>query len=135
MTEKQAGTVAVANLYHLPQKQIPVDPTFVYIGRAGAGRPGPLGNPIKVGGGVSREEAVDRYREWLKSIWAQRDHPVRRQIEDMARQVANGDNLTLVCFCKPARCHGDVMKETVERVATMMREHDNTTKRRPMAAK
>jgi hypothetical protein len=82
-------------------------PDDVYIGR-----PGLWGNPFSHldGAGqfkvVSREVAVDLYRHYL---WSQiNDGEVK--LEDLA--ALNGK--TLVCWCKPAACHGDVLTKAAQ---------------------
>lgn len=85
------------------------------------GRPTPLGNPfthlptrslaeVQVG---SRAEAIERYAAWLDEQLAE-PGPARRMYEQLAAQARQGD-LTLVCWCAPASCHGDVLKVRLER--------------------
>jgi len=73
-------------------------PGSVYIGR-----PSPFGNPFSIGKDGSREEVIEKYRQWLQ------DQP--RLIKIMKRELKGKD---LVCFCAPKPCHGDVIKEVVE---------------------
>lgn len=51
---------------------------------------------------ASRDEAVDKYREWVLT-----------QPELMA-SLHELRGKTLACFCKPARCHGDVLAELAD---------------------
>ncbi|MFA5347055.1 MAG: DUF4326 domain-containing protein [Methanoregula sp.] len=73
-------------------------PGSVYIGR-----PSPFGNPFSIGKDGSREEVIEKYRQWLQ------DQP--RLVKIMKRELKGKD---LVCFCSPKPCHGDVIKEVVE---------------------
>ena len=73
-------------------------PGSVYVGR-----PSPFGNPFSIGKDGSREEVIEKYRQWLQ------DQP--RLIKIMKRELKGKD---LVCFCAPKPCHGDVIKEVVE---------------------
>ncbi len=74
------------------------------------GRPSPLGNPFSHLHGTladykvaTREQAIDCYRRWLwKHI--QENHPETIQALRMIE-----DDSILVCWCKPAACHGDVI--------------------------
>ena len=60
----------------------------IYIGRGS-----PWGNPFVIGEDGSRNEVCDRFeREVLPAL-------------DLAPLVGKD----LVCFCKPARCHGDAI--------------------------
>ncbi len=92
-------------------------------GRGGVyiGRPSPLGNPfthlearsraeVRVG---SRAEAIARYGSWLDEQLAAAT-PARAVYERLLSQARRGD-LTLVCWCAPLSCHGDVLKARLER--------------------
>lgn len=69
------------------------------------GRPSRWGNPFshswdttaefKV---ATREEAIDRYTEWLLA---------QPELVADVRRLLRGK--TLGCWCKPKRCHGDVL--------------------------
>jgi len=88
------------------------------------GRPHPLGNPFShirsstraeviVG---SRDEAVERYEEWLKEK-LETDSLVRRAFEDLVQFYRDFGELTLICWCEPKRCHAGVLKRLIlERV-------------------
>ncbi|MFB6194038.1 MAG: DUF4326 domain-containing protein [Halobaculum sp.] len=63
-----------------------------------------FGNPFKLeedGGEYNRDASVEKYREWF----------VRKMQTDPAfREAVNGlEGETLGCWCKPKRCHGDVL--------------------------
>lgn len=63
------------------------------------GRPSKWGNPFKVGVDGTREEVIDKYRQWIQT-----------QPELMADLKELRDK-TLGCWCKPKSCHGDVLVE------------------------
>jgi hypothetical protein len=101
----------------------PRTPGIVYVGRACAGWPAsPLGNPFKRAVVGSKEEAISRYRAWLRSV-------VRRalagealppaeaaawaELARLARLAAAGEALTLGCWCAPAACHAEVIRDAV----------------------
>jgi hypothetical protein len=78
-------------------KRTPFD---VYIGRPSKG-----GNPFTDHAGTraasvvaSREEAIRRYEEWLRS---------RPDLMAAARRELRGE--VLGCWCAPKSCHGDVL--------------------------
>jgi len=79
------------------------DPSYVYIGRAGRGMDGYFGNPFPGSGGSS----LPKYREYFLSRLG--------SDPEFKRRVLELDGKTLVCFCKPSPCHGDVIKEWVEK--------------------
>jgi hypothetical protein len=62
------------------------------------GRPSKWGNPFVIGKDGTRDEVVEKYREW---IFCQPD-----KLEEARRELAG---LDLVCFCSPKRCHGDIL--------------------------
>jgi len=78
----------------------------VYIGRA-VPRKGlkksPFANPFKVGKDGTREEVIEKYREWLLD---------RPELVEMAERELKGK--VLGCWCKPAPCHGDVLASIVD---------------------
>jgi hypothetical protein len=74
---------------------------YVYIGRGSK-----WGNPFThLYSGISRdttvvgsrEEAIERYEEWLKTQ------------PDLMAALPELRGKTLMCYCRPAACHGDVL--------------------------
>ena len=61
------------------------------------GRPSIWGNPFVIGKDGTRDEVVAKYAAWV----AQQPNLMRRLPELRGRH--------LLCFCAPARCHGDVL--------------------------
>lgn len=72
----------------------------VYIGRAGKGKDGYFGNPITEG---TRTEKLEGYNEYIRNR-IQTDEEFREKVKAL-------DGKTLGCFCKPKRCHGDILAE------------------------
>lgn len=73
------------------------------------GRPSKWGNPYSHKDGTlamykvsSREEAVERYKEYLMSN------------ADLLRDLWELKDKTLGCWCSPMKCHGDILKELVD---------------------
>lgn len=83
----------------------------VYIGRAGHGWSGYFGNPCGGRGRCpacgqthkARTAPLDCYRKWLVTRCAI-DPEFREAVALLWRQ-----DVTLVCFCKPGPCHGDIL--------------------------
>lgn len=89
----------------------------VYIGRAHPDyRQSPLANPFRVEDG-GRDAALTRYREWLRAALRDRVRAPTDEIIRLAMMVADGADVVLLCWCKPADCHGDIVKVAVERLA------------------
>jgi hypothetical protein len=74
------------------------DDQFVYIGR-----PGPWGNPFTVQE-YGREGCIEMFRAYLDA------NPFLKEL------VPDLKGKTLVCYCKPQACHGDVLVALVEGV-------------------
>ena len=84
------------------------DPMNVYIGRKGIVFVGaqrfpkdnsPWANPFKVGRHGTREDVLEKYKKYITS------NP-----ELMAR-LPELRGKTLGCWCKPEKCHGDILLE------------------------
>jgi hypothetical protein len=73
------------------------EPYDIYIGR-----PSKWGNPFSIGPDGSRQEVIEKYRQFILN------HP--QLIEDLHELKGK----TLGCWCKPLSCHGDVLVELVE---------------------
>jgi len=62
---------------------------------------------------ATREEAIEKYREWFKH--AVNNNPlVAASIDKIREAHTDGRDINLVCYCKPAACHGDVIEEYLE---------------------
>jgi hypothetical protein len=53
----------------------------------------------------SRSEAIQRYEQWLLGKIGNDDPEVIRALQALK------EDSVLVCWCKPAACHGDVIME------------------------
>lgn len=80
----------------------------VYIGRAGHGMDGYFGNPFRLGPGMTRDDTLDRYRKYFYHRLGI-DKEFRKRIGELQGK-------TLGCFCKPNPCHGDIIKEYLDRM-------------------
>lgn len=63
------------------------------------GRPSRWGNPYVIGRDGTREEVIEKYRDYIKR---------QGMIADIKHSLKGKD---LVCWCKPAACHGDILLE------------------------
>lgn len=76
----------------------------VYIGRGSK-----FGNPYEIGKDGSREEVIEKYREWfMKKIKKER----------FRKEVLKLKGKKLGCYCSPKPCHGDVIVEWLEESKT-----------------
>ena len=70
------------------------EPFDVYIGR-----PSKWGNPFSIGKDGTREEVIDKYRNWIM------EQP------KLLNCVKELEGKILGCWCSPKECHGDVLAE------------------------
>lgn len=81
----------------------------VYIGRGSL-----FGNPYVIGRDGTREQVIERYKEWFSFL---RTDPI------VASEIIKLKNKKLGCFCKPLACHGDVIADYVNSLITVMYEN------------
>lgn len=70
----------------------------VYIGRGSK-----WGNPFVIGKDGTREEVIQKYKDYLRGRFD--------LVADAQRELKGA---VLMCYCKPKACHGDVLVELVE---------------------
>ena len=68
------------------------------------GRPSKWGNPYAIGRDGTRDEVVTLYEVYAREMF---------DGDDMLELVGK----TLVCWCKPLACHGDVLVDLVEELS------------------
>lgn len=64
------------------------------------GRPSKWGNPFVIGKDGSRKEVIEKYKKWLFE---------KPGLVNDAKNELGGKSL--VCWCSPEACHGDVLLE------------------------
>lgn len=71
------------------------------------GRPSLFGNPFRIDVDGTRDEVVEKYRQYF----------IGRIIEDpqFEARVMALKGKVLGCYCKPLACHGDVIVEYLEK--------------------
>lgn len=109
----------VVNIRSLPPGAVwPSD--HVYIGRAATFRGRYLeasvwANPFVVGRDGDRAEVIELYRMWFTS-----ENPkaiaVNHRLEELRGK-------TLICWCKPEACHGDLLAEMADTCTTVCGEY------------
>lgn len=67
------------------------------------GRPSKWGNPFVIGKDGSREEVVEKYRQWLLS-----NPELLEEVKELKGKI-------LGCWCSPKECHGDILAELANR--------------------
>lgn len=76
----------------------------VYIGRGS-----PLGNPWPISHTEDRDTVCDKYAEYILVPTLAMQHA----LEHIQRVALTHGSVNLVCFCAPARCHGESIKKAV----------------------
>ncbi len=79
------------------KKGDPLSADYVYIGR-----PSKWGNPFVVGRHGSREEVIQKFRDYAK----------KKGLDKVAEEELQGK--ILGCYCKPLACHGDILAKWAE---------------------
>ena len=96
----------------------PDDPNYVYVGRKKKGLgDGFFGNPFPAGGDRTRAEAIEIFRQHAEYL-------VSNNVR-FARAVAGLRGKTLVCFCHPKDCHGDVLAEMADQIGAPLDEEED----------
>lgn len=90
------------------------DEEFVYIGRAGRGHDGYFGNPVAQG--RKCPECGEVHRNGAETIPCFTKYLARRLAndEEFRERVRCLKGKSLICFCKPNPCHGDVLKQFID---------------------
>ncbi len=73
------------------------EPFDIYIGR-----PSKWGNPFAIGKDGTREEVIEKYRQYIQ------------QRPELMSALPELKGKRLGCWCKPKACHGDVLAELAE---------------------
>jgi len=80
-------------------------------------RTSPLGNPYKIGPDGTREEVIEKYRRYVNTNLSPRALRTLQKI----REALKEEDVVLVCWCAPKPCHGDIIKDILQR-RTMMKK-------------
>ena len=89
-----------------------------YIGRGSV-----LGNPYShikdrktkaIYEAKDRDDAIDKYSHYFDLMYGS-NKAFTQAIDEIYEVYKSGDDVFLGCFCKPLRCHGDVIKEKLEK--------------------
>lgn len=80
------------------------------------GRPSVLGNPFVIGKDGNRAEVIEKYKLWLRERWTT-GGDVKKELIRLAKKHKAGENLNLLCWCHPMPCHGEVIKDAIEKIS------------------
>jgi hypothetical protein len=68
------------------------------------GRPSKWGNPFVIGKDGTRKEVIEKYRKWVLLQ------------PDLLEKLSELKGKRLGCYCKPKKCHGDILVEMIDAV-------------------
>jgi len=86
----------------------------VYIGRECYGfKESVLKNGFKISVDGNRDEVIEKYRRWLWDEF-KKGGEVRDELERLCKKVKDGNDLVLMCWCFPLRCHGEIIKRCID---------------------
>ena len=75
----------------------------------------------------NRDEAIDRYEDYFDRMY-KGNAPFKFIIDEIYEKYKNGEDIYLECYCKPERCHCDIIKEKLEK--RLMKEKIKEAKER-----
>ena len=78
-----------------------------------------LGNPFHITATCTREQSVEAYQQWLRRQWKAGGR-VKEALVQLAQQYKRERELTLLCWCTPLACHGDVLADAI---TALIRQH------------
>lgn len=94
-------------------------PNDIYIGRgSNLGNPfthKPIGNTKAEYQCKTRDESIDMYGNWIENKVNICDKKVFDALREIQMKSENG-TVYLVCYCKPLKCHGDIVKAMIEHI-------------------
>jgi hypothetical protein len=62
----------------------------------------------------TREEAIERYKSYFDRMY-NGNAPFKFIIDEMYEKYKNGEDIYLECYCAPEPCHGDIIKDKLEK--------------------
>lgn len=83
----------------------------------------PLGNPFAMATESDREIVIGKYKKWLFDAFKSGNQPVIREMRRLYDLSKSQEEITLICWCAPKACHGDVISETLKLWESM--EHND----------
>lgn len=120
------GTMLLYNLHTLSDYL----PTMHYIGRKNKKhgfKASALANPYKMSSGLTRTEAVDKYKVYLKVHLdkATKGHitPFTKELVNLVARYKCNLPVQLVCYCAPSYCHGDILMQYICHLADYKKEN------------
>jgi len=93
------------------KKDYPIEPWDIRVDRKG-----PYGNPFRMVMESQRDEVCDKYQKHFNSR-IENDSLFKRQLMSLVDTYLTFGKLNLFCWCSPARCHAETIREWILSVA------------------
>ena len=75
----------------------------------------PVGNKFIIGKDGDRDEVIRKYHIWFGNE-VRKEGPVKDFVESLLKVLEIEEILILGCWCKPKRCHVDVIKNWITEI-------------------
>ena len=81
------------------------------------GRPSPLGNPFKINKTIDRSTSISMYTRYItdaimnEGFASEHHEEIINELNRLFSLLVRHRTLTLICFCSPKLCHGDIIKQ------------------------
>ena len=75
----------------------------------------------------TREEAIERYKGYFDRMY-NGNAPFKYLIDEIYEKYKRGEDIYLECYCAPLPCHGDIIKDKLEK--RLVRERIKEAKER-----
>jgi hypothetical protein len=125
VNQKACGCCKTHNLIQEPSLLL-LGANSIYIGRANKSQqlPGSVfANPSRMKGKslAERDRVCNEDLLSLIRVLEVQDGPRWKELKRLALKVRKGDEVKLLCYCKPLRCHGDAIALVINRLATRVK--------------
>lgn len=119
-------------VYNIKTEDHSSSPNNFYIAR-----PSILGNPFTHDGKRSnlaklsfktRDEAIDAYEKYFH-IMIETNEEFQQAFNKIYEKYKNGEDVYLGCFCKPNRCHGDIIAKELQKKLIIEKKKERVTKK------
>jgi uncharacterized protein YeaO (DUF488 family) len=77
-------------------------------------RSSPLGNPFYMQDESKRDYVCDKYEEYFNNKINDNDIVFMKELDKIYNLAINND-IVLLCWCSPKRCHGETIKRYLEK--------------------
>lgn len=77
-------------------------------------RPFLLQNPYKINADRDRSTVLRLHRQYVLDDIRKRKSKIRKELDRLVTLIENGEQVRLLCHCKPKACHGDLYVKLIK---------------------